>query len=333
MDFIIVGAGAVGAVLGTLLANDGHQVRFWVRPAQRERLKALSIERVGGTAQRIDSPQLLCPGDHVAASEWVLVCVRGEQLTQALREVVEHMGLARRVAIAAVSLQAVGQRAHEVGLTGRAFALHAAFGSHAEPGAPYHFKWFPFTPPTTVTPDGERSWMPQAKELARALRRAGLPATTSLSMNAYMRFMTAVLTPLALSWDICGWQLRALARDAPLRLETACAIRESVGLVVPPRSALRLLPVWFYEAFVRVLALFMGREAREVWLYHGPKIRDQTDAFVRELLQLAQREAPRPAALSRLFERWQQFLNHAPSDPVRAISASSARESESASTP
>ena len=48
MKFIVVGAGAVGAVVGTLLASAGHDVQFWVRPHLRARLTALSIQRLKG---------------------------------------------------------------------------------------------------------------------------------------------------------------------------------------------------------------------------------------------------------------------------------------------
>lgn len=311
MDFVIVGAGAVGAVVGTLLANAGHRVHFWVRPSQRERLRTLSIERSGGAQLSIESPSLLSQGDAVPPSDWVLVCVRGEQLTLALSEVVQFMGPERRVAIAAVSLERVGARARAAGVTGPVFALHAAFGSHAEPGTPNHFKWFPFKPPTTVTPDEQRALLPQAKLLAATLKEAGLPASSLLGMNAYMRFMAGVLSALSLSWDLCGWQLQGLAANAQLRRETARAMQDAARLLVAPGSWPLLLPVWFYAAALRTGAWLMTPEGREVWLYHGPKIREQTDAFVREILaQHAEGTRP-PAALSRLFERWQRAARSA----------------------
>lgn len=308
MHFVILGAGAVGSVLGALLAADGHRVQFWVRPSQRATLRGLTVHRVGGTSVQLEAPSCLCPGDEVPATDWVLVCVRGEQLDDALRDVAVHMGATRRVAIAAVSLQRVTEQARAAGLEGPVYALHASFGSFAEPERPLHYRWFPFDLPTTVTPDGQREHAPAAHELARTLAHAGLPARSARSMNGSMRFMVAMNSVLALGWDLCGWQLARLVRSPELRSATARAMHEAARVALPPRSWLRPLPAGLYGLALRVLALGMGRKGREVWLHHGPKIRPQTDAIVRQLVhELEQRGAP-AHALRALQQRWQASL-------------------------
>ena len=307
MRFVIVGAGAVGAVVGVLLARDGHEVSFWVRPSQRANLRQLSVTRAGGTAVSLDSAALLVPGDPVPDCDWVLVCVRGEQLDAALREVVLHFGPSRRVAIAAVSLQPVTEQARAAGLSAPAFALHASFGSHADPEHPGCYVWFPFVPPTTVTPDGDRARMREASELARALAHAGVPARAAASMSATMRVMVAVNSVLALGWDLCAWDLTRLARHAELRRLTARAMQETAGIVLPERSLLRALPAFAFEWVVRGLALFMGRKGRTVWRHHGPKIRGQSDDITRKLLSQAAAKAQPTPALAELFARWQRL--------------------------
>jgi 2-dehydropantoate 2-reductase len=307
MSFIVVGAGAVGAVIGALLAQAGHEVTFWVRPALRARLNTLSVERLHGAHTSI-KPRCLSEGDQVPPSDWVLVCVRGEQLDQALRDVALHMGPARRVAIAAVSLSSVREQGRAAGLTGELFALHVSFGSYAAGSEPHAFTWFPFVLASMVTPDGERARLSAARELARTLSRAGLPARALLSMSTPMRFLSATSSVLALGWDLCDWQLARLAQEPVLRRETAAAMHEAARLVAPRRSLLSLLPRFAFALFLRVLPWLMSARGRQVWLRHGPKIRAQTDYIARELLRLGRARGLPTAALTRLFERSQREL-------------------------
>jgi ketopantoate reductase len=302
VDIVVVGAGAVGAVIGSLLHADGHRVWFWVRPAQRATLTRLTVERIGGAAYRIDAPRCLSVGAPVPSSDWVLVCVRGEQLDEALRELVLQLGPSRRVAIAAVSLQRVTEQARAAGLTGPVFALHASFGSFADAGEQARFHWFPFATPTTVTPDGDRARLPAARELARALARAGLPARASRNMSAAMRFLVAMNSVLALGWDLSGWDLTRLAQDRALRHETARAMHEAGQLVVVRRAWLRVTTWRLFDLVLLCLPRVMGPKGREAWLHHGPKIRSQTDHVVSELL--ARPQLPPTPALARLFARW-----------------------------
>jgi 2-dehydropantoate 2-reductase len=302
MDFVIVGAGAVGTVLGVLLENAGHRVQFWVRPNRRADAGALTIERFGGEPRRIERPRLVCAGDPPPSADWIVVCVRGEQLTAALTELARWTNSQQRVAIAAVSLHGVTAQARAAGVTGSIYALHAAFGSFADDEAADHFHWFPFVPPTTVTPDGDRSRRDDAEQLARRLREAGLPTRAALDMNASMRLMVALNSVLALGWDLSEWRLDSLVRDRSLRRQTARAMQETVSLV-SPRSWLRFCPSWAYEVTLRIIALFMGDKGRMTWLVHGPKIRAQTDAIVREIAAASSAETPAPV-LSKLFERW-----------------------------
>jgi ketopantoate reductase len=301
--FIVVGAGAVGGVVGALLAQAGHDVHFWVRPSLRARLRSLSIERLHGARAAI-TPQCLSAGDAVPPSDWVLVCVRGEQLDEALSELAAHMGAERRVAIAAVSLSGVTDQGRAAGLCGELFALHVSFVSYASEQEPYTFTWFPFIFPSTVTPDRNRAHLASARELARTLAQAGLPTRALLSLNAPMRFLVAMNSVLALGWELSAWELKELARHPLLRPETAAAMHEAVRLVVSRRSPFLLLPRFAFALFLRIFPWLMSERGRQVWLRHGPKIRAQTDYVVRELLSLAHGQGAPTPALHALFERW-----------------------------
>lgn len=290
MDFLIVGAGAVGGVLGTLLSAAGHRVQFWVRPGGV--LPALSIERAGRPRTLLESPRVASRADSVPASDWVLVCVRTEQLMAALEEVAQRVGPERRVAIATVSLTRVTELARAAGLTGPIFALHASFIAYADPDTEGHYRWFPLLLPTTITPDGVRKQRAQAEQLAAALARAGLPTRAALSMARRMRVLTAAISVVALSWDLCEWQFERLARNAELRRTTARALSETISR---PR-----LPVWLFDLTLRLVPYTVGAKGRSAWRQHGPKIRAQTDVIVRELLA----RAPDASALLSLHEAW-----------------------------
>lgn len=298
MRFIVLGAGAVGAVVGALLAQAGHDVKFWLR-AGAARPAEIRVTRLAGNETSI-RPECLGPGEPIPESDWVLVCVRGEQLDQALHEVVQHMGAERRVAIAAISLSPLTDRARAAGLLGELFAFHVSFGSYAPSPQPFAFTWFPFAAPSMVTPDGVRAQLPAARDLAHTLAAAGLPTQARLSMNTPMRFLVAANSVLALGWDLCDWELTRLARHPELRIETAAAMHESVRLVLPARSPLALLPRFAFAWFLRVFPLLMSKRGAEVWRRHGPKIRAQTEYIARELLALGKARGAPMAALTRL---------------------------------
>jgi hypothetical protein len=302
MRVVIVGAGAVGAVVGTLLAQAGDEVYFWLRPERRAQFASLSLERAGRKVSIV--PRCLSAGDTVPASDWVVVCVRGEQLDDALRELVAHMGSERRVAIATIGLAGVIERARACGVTGEVYALHVSFASYALALDPPLYGWFPFLPPSLVTPDGERAHLAQARVLAGALARAGLSARARLSVTSPMRALAALITVLGLGWELCGWELESLAREPALRAQTATAMREALCVVAPVRSPLRLVPRFAFALLLRVLPRFMSERARALWRSHGPKIRAQNAHVAGELLAQAERDGVPARALKGLFENW-----------------------------
>lgn len=311
MRFLIMGAGAVGCLLGAQLRADGHEVQFWVRPAQRDPHKRLLVQRVGADAAPFETV-FLGPGDVVPDSDWLLVCVRAEQLDSALLEVVAQLGAARDVAISAVSFDNVVTRARRIGLTGRVLAHGISFGVWRHPNDPARLSWFPFVTSSMLSAEGQRESLPAARELARALSRAGLPTRALLSARAFTRFLVAVSAPLIAGWDLCGFVLERLARDPEMRRLTARGIAESTRAfrVSGPLTLLGLLPAWAYAVLLRVLPHVVGRNGREVWLHHGPKIREQT----RYTLQLAREHAAERGmeapALQTLAERFEQHTTH-----------------------
>jgi len=302
-----MGAGAVGSLLGAQLQAAGHEVQFWVRPERRAPRVQRTLQRVNGPALQLEAA-FLGPGDAVPDCDWVFVCVRGEQLDTALQQVAAQLGAAGDLAISAVSDENVLVRARRHGLTGTVLAHGVSFGAWRDPAEPARFFWFPFALPNVLSAEGERASLPRARELARALSLAGSPTRALGSARAFSSWMVALSGPFIAGWDLCGFALERLAREPATRRLTARAMAEAIA--AQPRSGImtlaRWVPIWAYALLLRALPYVIGRSGREVWLHHGPKIRDQT----RYSLQLAQRSAaqsgsPAPAldALAQRFER------------------------------
>lgn len=308
MRCLIVGAGAVGALVGAQLARTGHDVRFWVRPRQRSERARLKIESVaeprGSNATFEIFTQFLAPGDPLPELDWVFVCVRGEQLDETLQQIAAQLGSAHNLVISTVSFDSVLEHARRQGLQGRVLAHHVSFGVHRDPGDPEHFLWFPFAAPSIVSAEGDRSSSRAARALARALTQAGLRSTALLSARNPMKLMMALSVPFLAAWDVCDFQLERLGRDRALRQLTARAMVEVTrcSTLTGLSRFFWLLPAWLWSVVLRVLPHVIGAQGREVWLHHGPKVREQT----RHCLAFVQQNHTCMPALEAIAQRFEQ---------------------------
>jgi ketopantoate reductase len=328
MDFVVVGAGAVGAVVGTLLEHAGHTVHYWARAGQARSTAPFEIERDAGA--RIRSQPLSwidAETSPLPRSDWVLVCVRTEQLSAALAQVVEHLGAERATAIATVTLDGSLAVAREAGLTGPVLAFHVSFGSGFIAQNAEHarrLKWFPFTPPSTISAEGQPQLREPARKLAFELARAGLPTSSVLDMGGMMQLMVMANMALLPSWELCRWDIAKLAANSELRWLTARAMHEAVRQFAPVRGPsrllARLLPVAAYAFVLRILPWLMGARARKLWLVHGPKITEQTRHFLGEVLARAEREHRPLPHLVKLTARWE-----AEAPPLQPMAAAELR--------
>jgi ketopantoate reductase len=326
MRFVIVGAGAVGALVGAQLARAGHSVSFWVRAAHRSPRARLKIESVK-TGSRRAAPatdnqrnslvrsrecsehsfevftEFLGAGDTPPAADWVFVCVRGEQLDETLQQIAAQFGVSCKLVISAVSFDSVVERARSHGLQGQVLAHHISFGVHRDPGDNERFLWFPFSAPSIISAEEITDNLASARTLASALDQAGLRSVAMLSARNPMKLMMALSAPFLAAWDVCNFELERLARNSELRRLTAGAMVEGARSqdFTGPSRMLKLLPAVFWSCVLRLLPLFIGRNGREVWVYHGPKIREQTHYCLERLLQSS---TPMPAlrALAQRFE-------------------------------
>lgn len=304
MRLLIVGAGAVGAVLGTLLERAGHDVVYWARgesPAHPQH-----FELVRGSGQSIASQPLRWHGSAGEAGfDHVLVCVRSSQLSAALQQLATLLGPELNLVIATIALDRPHELARSAGLRGRALACHVSFGARLDSQTPARVHWFPFTPPTLISADGRSEDMPAARALARALRRAGLRTLAVRSSPSLLRAFAVATSVLLPAWGLCGWEPDRLARDSGLRTLTASAMREAVRTFAPAHSVARALsrglPRAFYALLLLVLPWLMNGRTRALWRAHGPKIDDQTQYALAELLE----RSPAPLThVSALYARW-----------------------------
>ncbi|MEZ0370112.1 MAG: ketopantoate reductase family protein, partial [Candidatus Sericytochromatia bacterium] len=82
-NVLILGAGAVGQVIGTHLRLSGCDVTFWVRASQREALenKGLTIYNVKTeTELHISAPQVVTRVPADSKYDALFICVRSDQL-------------------------------------------------------------------------------------------------------------------------------------------------------------------------------------------------------------------------------------------------------------
>jgi ketopantoate reductase len=310
MDFIVVGAGSIGAVVGTLLEHGGHRVMYWARAGQAQSAAPFEIQRDGGVRIRSAPLQWIdATTSPMPPSDWILVCVRTEQLTAALAQVVRAFGTKRSVALATVTIDGAFEAARAAGLRGRVLALHVSFGSGFAEEDPRKLTWFPFTPPSTVSAEGQVELRGAARELARELTAAGLPTSATLDMGGIMRVMVVANCALMPSWALCDWDIARLARDRKLRVETARAMHEAVRGFAPERGVARFiaraLPLAAYALLLRILPRLMGKRAATLWLIHGPKIDEQTAFVLNELIGRADRMNVPLEHLTTLTARWQ----------------------------
>jgi hypothetical protein len=243
------------------------------------------------------------------ACDYVLVCVRTEQLSAALAQVVEHFGADRAVAIATVTLDGSVAAARAAGLRGPVLAFHVSFGSGFLPNDSRKLTWFPFTPPSTISPEGQRELADRARALAAVFAAAGLPTRFHLDMSGMMRLMVVSNIALLPGWELCGWDIAKLARDPELRELTARAMHETARQFAPASGPAHVigrgLPLVFYTTLLRVLPWLMGMRARKLWLIHGPKVGEQTRYVLHELLARAARDKLPVPHLAKLTSRWE----------------------------
>jgi len=278
--YLIVGAGAVGQLLGSRLARRGHDVAFLLRPG-RSLAAITSRDLDHGTLHTLDEPATLSPGDALDPPHWVLIAVRAEQLDGALEVSRPYLGSDTGVAVVPPLLHDLVPRVRKAGVEQATVAMLVTFGAWPV-GSELHWFRVPLAH-SQLSAEGDPRVLPRAEGLAEDLRDAGIPAAARLSISESMRGLVAGEYALVMGWELAGWDIDQLIADAELCALTEAAMEEASRILLgdSPRAPASTAPMPLGQR-----AAFMGEHFRAIWRVHGPKITEQTrylaDALLRE---------------------------------------------------
>lgn len=305
---LILGAGAIGQVIGTHLRLSGCDVTYWIRPDHisdlEQGVRLYNVKKE--TELTIAEPKYLTEIEDTDYDA-LFLCVRSEQIDAALEQVKTHFGEKHDLVV--VVLQ-----------PGREDAIKA-FQALPEmiivPGAPSFFAyfeeqkviyWAPKQLPTLMgAPFNETLHV--RDEIVRLFNHGGIPTKGVNDLEAEVRFPSVGLNLLLAGFALSGYSLSALQKNQRLLDLCARAIQEGMELTrkdlgfIPikylPLTQLngKTLQTLFWVLEKSPLFVFM----QTMWGIHARKISVQTRQNIDDLLALSlqQGQSP-PAALTAL---------------------------------
>jgi ketopantoate reductase len=305
MHVAIVGAGALGRVYGGRLALlTPVEVSFVVRPPRVEDAAPFVLERVDerDDVLRIEAPTRVSeiPKD----ADVVVVCVRGEQLDDALVELVRGGPDAPVIVMTPM-------------MPGDYERLRGALGERviaAMPGVVAYVRhddavryWVPRVAPTLLD---ERKDMPEAVvELERMWTRAKLPTRREQGVHESNPATTVTFIPLMMALDVGGGVDALLANDALVHLALRAA-HEGKELAVrlgKVASWATLLTKFVNRTTLRIGVGIAKHQSPEAVAYvdehFGRKLHAQNVAMAEAIVGLAEQKGTPHDALVELRDR------------------------------
>ncbi|HEY9841061.1 MAG TPA: 2-dehydropantoate 2-reductase N-terminal domain-containing protein [Candidatus Obscuribacterales bacterium] len=302
-NVLILGAGAVGQVIGTHLRLSGCDVTFWVRASQREALenKGLTIYNVKTeTELHISAPQVVTRVPADSKYDALFICVRSDQLDAALAQVKEEIPALEDLVVIPI------QPGRDDGLkTFRALpeaivvpltpTFSAFFGENR---VDY---WAPKWMPTLVGPPFNET-LHVRDEIVRLLSQGGIPAKGVNDLEAEVRFPSAALQVLLGAFHLSDYSIKKLSQNKKLLQLTAQGVRESAEIV---KRDLGFIPVKFkaleHISAETIQALLWSMEHSplsdfldKMWGVHARKIHEQTFRNLDDLLALSLQQTKHP---------------------------------------
>jgi 2-dehydropantoate 2-reductase len=307
METLLVGAGAVGRVLGLHLQRGGARLAFLVKPAHADEarrgfwLQPLARGRQR-PALRLDGYDVLTRTDEVAARAWdcIVLCVSSPALRRGrwLDELAAASGAATVVAIqpGLDDPEYLGARVDGERLVWGMFSM-VSYASDA--GTAYWrppFGRLPFSGPAA-----------RVRPLVETLTRGGLPARAHRDVPGALAFAGAALDVHVLALARAGWRFDALARDRALVADTHAALGEALAIAARHRGAKSPFLVGHLAPWHTRLALRLGPrltpfDLESYFRSHFTKVGEQSAAWLRTYLALAARHRLPSRALARFAE-------------------------------
>jgi ketopantoate reductase len=299
----IVGEGALGAVYGVRLARAGLEAAFVVRPGRESDTRPIAIERVDGDRRRdaIDAPVRVT--DVPAYADVVLVCVRADQLSGALVDLLRKAPDVPVVILTPMMPDSFARM--RAGLGDRVYAAMPSAIAHRQGNVVRY--WLPALGTTLV--DEGRPTAPAVVSLVAHLNAAGVRARIEKAVHETNPATTACFIPLAMALDAAG-SVTALLGDPAL---LAIALKSAAeGRALGHRIGNPAAWASFVSRFASPMMLGFGvRLARarspEIMTYieehFGRKLHEQNVAMARTLIELARDRQMPHGALDKLLER------------------------------
>jgi len=307
---LILGAGAIGQVIGTHLRLSGCDVSFWVRPYQKESFETQGFtlyNRSSETELHIAAPQLLTEIPEDARYDALFLCVRSDQLDAALPQIKARFAQAEHMVL--VTFQPGREDALKV--------FRALPDLVIVPGAPAfsaYFNenrveyWAPKALPTLIgAPFNETLQI--RDQIVQLLQRGGIPSKGVNDLEAEVRFPSAALVVLLAAFHLADCSFKSLSQNKKLLNLAAQGLQEAIAIT---KKDLGFIPVK-YKAFEHISGKTLSQLLwalehsplfgfmQNMWASHARKIETQTYKNLDDLLALSLHQSKNaPAALTAL---------------------------------
>jgi hypothetical protein len=309
MHVAILGAGALGRVYGVRLANLAKgrpDVSFVVRPSKTGERGPFRVVRIDGDHAEHTLAEPVRVAAVPAHADVVLVCVRAEQMDEALPLLSERTG-ASVVLLTPLMPHEYERVAAALGPRARA-AMPGVVAYVTDEGVTRY--WLPRVAPTLI--DEPRPPIATVTELIAALGASGVTTRLELGVHEMNPATTVAFIPLAMGLDAAG-SIDALLADRALLALSIRATKE--GLALSKRLGRAAGWVGMLTRFVGPRMLKMGvavgrsrspEAVRYVEEHFGHKLRAQNAAMAAAMIELAREKGTSHAALESLHARLAQ---------------------------
>ncbi len=313
MRILVMGAGAVGSVLGGFLAKAGHDVTLLGRAWHLDvvRRQGLTITGLWGE-HRVTTLAVATDPDEVERRpgfDWVLVCVKAYQTAEAATPLPDLLGSPASLVCAFQNGLGNYEALTQAVAPARVALGRVIFGADLEPGA---VRVTVCADDVLVGAPDPRFPRERAVQLAAALQASGIPsrATASILIELWAKVLyNCALNGLSTLFEAPYGRL--LERE-PARRVMAAVIEEAYRVAAAHRIKLKPATAKAYREllFTRLIpdtAAHQSSMLQDVRRGHPTEIESLNGAIVR-LAQQAKLAVPANALVTRLVHAKEQFL-------------------------